>query len=217
MKTIFQYDDVKRFLGRRCILFCWIFLGMGRIAWAQPTNLQILDSLVTSSIEAVFNKVTSINPKSVSVEILSKDSLFVSYQRSLVRYFLQQRAGRRVDSVSEPPERYLLLLRWNDWDIIYRPIRKLFKKTRIRRSIAADFFLELWPVETPEKKIIRRVKFRRTDTVKKEDLYHLEASEYAFTGGTWEMGGRGSQFFVNAFLFAISAAVVYLFYTVRSS
>ena len=209
-----------------CFLLAWLSItfvpasGYSQEEDRLTTSLELLETFLDSCLTALETEGLFGSGDSVRIEVMSVDSTFSGFQYLWLADRLRSKYNAVVLSKSSPGGGHSLkvLLRWVDWKINYVPFRnKFWRKGRYQRNLAADFYVEVEDQNAGNTNHSQRFEYAYQDSLKGDQIGRVENKEFAFTVGLIERSRSNlSRWLEPAFLFAITGAVVYIFYAIRS-
>ena len=213
----------NRFLPFSLILILFtLFPGSGLTQPSDkiPTNLELLGMNLDSCLKAISTEGLLRPGDNVKLEVITIDSAFASFQHFLLRQKLMSDHGVSVKTNDSPGSDHSkkIRFRWIEWRIDYAPIKRRFwRKTSYQRNQIADLFVEVEDQDNAEVLFANRFRFLYEDKLGDRQLAEVQNNELSFTIGQIDNSKPALHRWLEpAFLFAISGAVVYIFYAVRS-
>ncbi len=184
------------------------------------TNLNLLESILDTTLNQLFAKNIIRSDDSVKIKVVADDSIFAVTQKYLVeeKILNKYKITLYTNSDNHTFLGKIITLRWLNWQILYKPVKsKFWQKNNIQRNLMFDFFVEV--SSSSESKVLfsRRFQNQYKDIIKKSDMEKTENPNLSFTVGELKQSkGIYTKWLKPVFLFAISATVIYLFYSIRS-
>ncbi len=186
----------------------------------MPNNLELLEMFLESSVKELADEGFLHPGGKVGIEVISIDTDFASFQRIWLTEKLSSNHNIIVMTKDSSTANHSIKIRfrWINWQIDYIPLKhKFWRKGKYQRNLIADFFVEV--EDQSDKKIIysKRYEQDHRDLLNGAQLDHVKTKELSFTFGRLDTKKSNLRRLLEpAFLFAISGAVVYIFYAIRS-
>lgn len=212
-------SHIKRLCWSLYIIF--LLIGPGPVQSDNSregpiTNFEWLESVLDSVYQDLQNQSLFSEGDRVRVEVLSHDTVFSAVQETLLNEMSlaggRRVAGGRPDPLSEYKK---LTLRWVEWSVKYLQIKDL--QETYQRNLRAGFLVEVTDYPGEEIVFAQKYDYSLVDRLSKQELEGVGNDQMPFTLENKNVKGSSrAPLWQKAFLFAISAAVVYLFYSVRT-
>jgi hypothetical protein len=171
--------------------------------------LAVLMDSVTSDLDQQ-GHLTGEDP--VLIRVHANDSLFAAVQRSLLRERLLAAGTKVIGRAGAGPYR-TLSLRWVEWSVDYRPLGG--QSPQYERNLRAVFFVEM--VDRGSQVVhARRLENALRDILSQSQRDAASSPSLPFTMASRLVATDAHPLWRKTFLFAITATVVYLFYSIRS-
>lgn len=210
---------VKKYLTS--FLFLLVILNISHADQEKnpESNLKFLEILLNTTLADLKNNEVLNENDSVFFKVVSADSSFSSIQESFIDNTALNKFNLNVYSSSEKFSMgKLVIIRWIEWSINYKKInRRFWQRQKFQRNLKADFFVEVLNRKDNKLLFCKNVKRDTKSIINRKEILKIQNPEYAFTRGQFvETKGVLKKWLEPIFLFAISGAVIYLFYSLRT-
>ncbi len=207
------------------LLAAFLLLATGSLTAAEvippKTNLEWLTSVLDSTLTKLVQQQVITAGDTISVTVAANDTAFATFQLIWLREHLLNDyrnvvvIDRMENNISGGKQ---IQFHWLDWRVRYTPLtRNFWQRRQFQRNLLSNFFVEIFNCADGQLVFSQQFSYQNQDVLSDQEMKWSKQPGYGFTAGIYEQANKNSRHYTTSiFLFAVSGAIIYLFYAIRS-